>query len=58
MMQEKKKDNIEIIKPKSLIDSLIVNNTIENINEYEKFDVPEFVKKEKMTSLRTLNKKQ
>ena len=49
--QEKKKDNIEIIKPKSLIDSLIVNNTDNNINEYEKFDVPEFMNKEKQEVL-------
>ena len=42
MTQEKKKNDIEIINPKSLIDSLIDNNTNENINEYEKFDVPEF----------------
>ena len=43
--------DIEIINPKSLIDSLIVNNTDNNINEYEKFDVPEFVKKEKQEVL-------
>ncbi len=48
MTQEKKKNDIEIINQKSLIDSLIDNNTNENINEYEKFDVPEFVKKEKL----------
>ena len=48
MTQEKKKNDIEIINPKSLIDSLIDNNTNENINEYEKFDVPEFSKKEKL----------
>ena len=36
--KENENDNIEIIKPKSLIDSIIVNNTNENINEYEKFD--------------------
>ena len=30
--------DIEIIKPKSLIDSLIVNNTDNNINEYKEFD--------------------
>ena len=42
MTQEKKKNDIEIINPKSLIDSLIDNNTNENINEYEKFDVSEF----------------
>ena len=46
--EKKKKENIEIIKPKSLIDSLIDNNTNENINEYEKFDVPEFSKNEKL----------
>ncbi len=34
--------DIEIIKPKSLIDSIIVNNTNENINEYEKFDKLDF----------------
>ena len=48
MTQEKKKNDIEIINPKSLIDSLIDNNTNENINEYEKFDVPEFSKNEKL----------
>ena len=48
MTQEKKKNDIEIINHKSLIDSLIDNNTNENINEYEKFDVPEFSKKEKL----------
>lgn len=30
--------DIEIIKPKSLIDSLIANNTDNNINEYKEFD--------------------
>jgi hypothetical protein len=51
LIQEKKKDDIEIINPKSLIDSLIVNNTDNNINEYEKFDVPEFMNKEKQEVL-------
>ncbi len=42
--KEKKNEYVEIINPKSLIDTLIVNNTNDKINEYEKFDVPEFTK--------------
>ena len=37
-------DDIEVIKPKALIDSIIVNNTNKNINEYEKFDNLDFEK--------------
>ena len=40
--QQKNDEDVEIIKTKSIIDSLIVNNTNENINEYEKFDNFEF----------------
>ena len=40
---KKKKDkDDEIINPKSIVDSIIVNNTEDNINEYKKFDVPDF----------------
>ncbi len=37
-------DDVEVIKPKALIDSIIVNNTNKNINEYEKFDNLDFEK--------------
>lgn len=44
---EKNNEDIEIINPKSVIDSIIVNNTDEKINEYKKFDVPNFGNKNK-----------
>ena len=43
---EKNNEDIEIINPKSVIDSIIVNNTNEKINEYKKFDIPDFKSKE------------
>ena len=42
--QQNKNEDIEVIKPKALIDSIIVNNTNKNINEYEKFDNLDFEK--------------
>lgn len=42
---EKNNEDIEIINPKSVIDSIIVNNTNDKINEYKKFDVPNFKSK-------------
>ena len=42
--QQNKNEDIEVIKPKALIDSIIENNTNKNINEYEKFDNLDFEK--------------
>ena len=42
--QQKKDKDIEIINPKTIVDSIIVNNTEDKINEYKQFDVPEFTK--------------
>ena len=43
---EKNNEDIEIINPKALVDSLIVNNTEDKINEYDKYDTPDFIDKD------------
>ena len=50
---EQNKEDIEIINPESVIDSLIVNNTDDKINEYNKYDIPEFIDKNMSSETKT-----
>ena len=44
--KQKKNKNVEIINPETVVDSLIEDNINSKINEYKKFDTPNFEKHE------------